>query len=70
MREESEAIEEANKLKQAGTKIIAVGKNFSAIVSRSTMKKWPHKNFGAIVSRSTMKKWPHKNFGAIVSRST
>ena len=53
MREESEAIEEANKLKQAGTKIIAVGKNFSAIVSRSTMKKWPHKNFGAIVSRST-----------------
>ena len=39
MREESEAIEEANKLKQAGTKIIAVGKNFSAIVSRSTMKK-------------------------------
>jgi hypothetical protein len=33
MREESEAIEEANKLKQAGTKIIAVGKNFSEKVT-------------------------------------
>ena len=51
MREESEAIEEANKLKQAGTKVIAVGKNFSAIVSHSAMKKWPHKCGGLSWSR-------------------